>query len=332
MSQLSLFGDDPSDNVPTGLEPVPPQDPSLCEIASRLPAELRLGTCSWTFPGWDIVYRRTYSSEKLFRRESLAEYAAFPLFRAVEVDSSYYAPPTAKTLRGLAERGGKLEFALKVWFELTTFVFPRHARWKERAGMRNPNFLDPSLFADQIIGPIRESGFGPLGPLIIEIPPVPTGALDASSIEQALARFLSQAPEGYRYAIETRDPTLLTERHVALLRDHGAAHVYTFHSRMPGLADQRAIAPVGAAPFAVCRLMLPPGTTYQDQKERFEPFGRIHEVQHEMRRDVAALVRDATDASVPIYVFCNNKAEGSSPLTALALASKIAGEAKTDAE
>ena len=103
MSQLSLFGDDPSADAPSGLEPIPPPDESLCQIARRLPPELRLGTCSWTFPGWDVVYRREYPSDKAFRRESLCEYAAFPLFRAVEVDSSYYAPPTEKVLRGLAE-------------------------------------------------------------------------------------------------------------------------------------------------------------------------------------------------------------------------------------
>jgi len=325
MSQLSLFGDEaPSSSE---LEPVPPPDPSLARLASHLPDSLRLGTCSWTFPGWDVVYRREYRSDRNFRRESLAEYAAFPLFRAVEVDSTYYAPPTIKSLEAMLERAGGIEFALKVWSELTTFVFPRHARFGDRAGMRNPTFLDPAIFEQQVIAPIREAGFGPLGPLILEIPPIPSGALDAPALERSLARFLAQAPEGYSYAVELRNPALLTERHAALLRDHGAAHVFTYHARMPSIASQRAIVGIAGAPFVIARLMLPPGTRYQDQKERFEPFDRIHEVQPEMRREVCALIEDASESALPTYVFCNNKAEGSSPLTALGLAQMIAGDA-----
>ena len=349
MSQLSLFGggsDGPAQTADEwGAIPVP--DPSLVSLAAKLPKQLRLGTCSWTFPGWDLVYRREYGSDKRFRTESLAEYAAFPLFRAVEIDSTYYGPPNAQGLRNYAAKiregwqstigsdtrgaadssDGDLpdfECAMKVWSEITTFAFPRHKRFGSRAGMRNANFLDPQLFASTVIAPIEEAGFGPLGPLILEIPPIPKGALDRAVIVASLGRFLAQAPEGYRYAVEVRDPELLDSDYFAVLRDHGAAHVYSFHSRMPPLAEQLDRGAIGEAPFVVSRLMLPPGASYQEQKDRFEPFDRLREPQRGMRNDVVRLISDAAANDIPTYVFCNNKAEGSSPHTAIAIADQLA--------
>lgn len=325
MTQLSLFGEPAASE--TGPGAIPPPDPDLVRLAAKLPAGLRLGTCSWTFPSWDVVYRRDYPGEASFRAESLAEYAAFPLFRAVEIDSSYYAPLSARTL---AEHAARLpddfECAMKVWSEVTTFVFPRHPRFGDRAGMQNPHFLDPDVFAERVIGPIAEADVAQIGPLIVEIPPIPRGALEPRRFVERLSRFLAQAPEGYRYAVEVRDPELLTHRHRALLADHGAAHVFTYHARMPSIAEQLEVGGIGGSPLVMCRLMLPPGTRYAEQKRRFEPFDRLREPQPAMRADVARLIAEAERAGVPAYVFINNKAEGSSPLTAVALARLLAGD------
>lgn len=324
MTQLSLFGEGGAGDG-DGLPPIPDPPADLVELATRLPDQLRLGTCSWTFPGWDVVYRRRYPSDRVFAAECLAEYAAFPLFRAVEIDSSYYRPLTARQLCGYAERlPPEFECPMKVWSEITTFVFPRHPRYGDRAGMRNPHFLDPRAFAELVIAPIVEAGFSQLGPLLICVPPIPAGALDARLFEQRLGRFLAQAPEGYRYAVELRDPQLLSRRHLALLADHRAAHVFTYHWRMPSLAEQLELAGLAAARFAVCRLMLPPGTRYDEQKRRFEPFDKLRDPRPEMRADVVALVAEAVAAGMPIYAMINNKVEGSSPLTAIALATEIA--------
>lgn len=327
MTQLSLFGNGDQPGA-GGLGPIPDPPPDLVALAARLPDALRLGTCSWTFPGWDMVYRRRYPSDRSFAAESLAEYAAYPLFRAVEIDSSYYAPTPARKLR---EWGDKLppdfECPMKVWSEITTFVFPRHPRFGDRAGMRNPHFLEPGALADLVIAPIAEAGFDQLGPLLVCVPPIPKGALDARAFEQRLGRFLAQAPEGYRYAVELRDQALLSGRHLSLLADHGAAHVFSYHWRMPPLSEQLELAGLSAARFAVCRLMLPPDTRYEEQKRRFEPFDRLRDPLPAMRADVVRLVREASEASMPIYVMINNKVEGSSPLTAVALATAIADRA-----
>ncbi len=56
----------------------------LESIRDRLPAKLRLGTSSWTFPGWaGLVYRQRYANQRAFLRDSLGEYARHPLMRTV---------------------------------------------------------------------------------------------------------------------------------------------------------------------------------------------------------------------------------------------------------
>ena len=62
--QLGLFDDAPSPGVsPVAPAPVPE---AVASVAARLPAGLRMGTSSWTFPGWaGIVYDRRASQTTL---------------------------------------------------------------------------------------------------------------------------------------------------------------------------------------------------------------------------------------------------------------------------
>ncbi len=71
-------------------------------LARALPPEIRFGTSSWNYPGWrGLVYQRSYRGRGA-SAEMLEEYAPFPLFRTVGIDSSFYAPPTPETLESYA--------------------------------------------------------------------------------------------------------------------------------------------------------------------------------------------------------------------------------------
>ena len=62
---------------------------------------MRFGASSWNYPGWrGLVYHRDYPGRGAPAR-MLEEYAAFPLFRTVGIDSSFYAPPTEEVLRAM---------------------------------------------------------------------------------------------------------------------------------------------------------------------------------------------------------------------------------------
>ncbi|MBT8493724.1 MAG: DUF72 domain-containing protein [Deltaproteobacteria bacterium] len=314
--QLGLFGTD------TELPPREP-DPELVELASGLPPRLRFGTCSWTFRGWaGQVYHRSYSSQKSFVGESLSEYVRHPLFRSVEIDRSYYAPVSAEDLAVYADRmPADFDAGMKIWQELTTMIFPRHPRFGERAGKVNPHFLDPHRLAEHVLGPVGETFAGHIGPLLLSIPPGGAGA-DPGAFEERLGYFLARAPSGYRYAVELRDRQLLTRRYLAILRDHGATHVLNHWSRMPPISEQVRMGAL-TGPFVVARLMLPHGARYQQLKDEWAPFDRIAHVDDEMRTDVLAMIRDAAERDMPTYVYVNNKAEGSAPLTIRALAEAL---------
>jgi len=314
IQQLDLFGDSAAEASST--EP----DPRVEELAAGLPALVRFGTCSWTFEGWHgEVYHERYRSRRSFLADSLAEYARYPLFRSVEIDRSFYQPVTAKVLADYAASLPQdFDAGMKVWDQITTLAFPEHPRYGEMSGQLNPHFLDPDLFASEVIAPIEESFSEHIGPLILSIPPT-RGRADPLEFERRLGHFLARAPAGYRYAVELRDQKLLTPRYLAVLRDHGAAHVFNYWSRMPSVAKQMQLGAL-SGPFVVARLMLPPGARYQVLKDAWAPFDRIVEPQHEMRLEVLALLRAALEQALPAYVYVNNKAEGSSPLTIRALA------------
>lgn len=315
-SQLELFG-------APALPPLPEPDPALCRIAAGVPDHVRFGTSSWTFPGWKgLVYQRSYANQRQFVRESLAEYARYPLFRTVGIDRSFYKPLEDQELAAYAAQLPQgFECCLKVWQDLATLVFPNHPRYGDRAGRRNPYFLDPVLFADNVTAPLRREFAGHVGALILEIPPH-SGA-DSRDLEDALERFLQAYEDPFHIAVEIRERHLLTGRYLSILAHYGASHVYTYWSRMPPLADQFERAGTMPGPKVVVRLMLPPGLSYEDTKRAYDPFDRLVEPQPRMRTDVMRLIVAAGEHGFPIYVLANNKAEGSSPLTVRGLAEQF---------
>ncbi|HET8649265.1 MAG TPA: DUF72 domain-containing protein, partial [Gemmatimonadales bacterium] len=72
------------------------------ELGAAIPPLIRFGTSSWTYPGWrGLVYHREYPARGA-AAAMLEEYARFPLFRTVGIDSTFYAPPTPATLQSYA--------------------------------------------------------------------------------------------------------------------------------------------------------------------------------------------------------------------------------------
>ncbi len=320
-SQLGLF-DQPGQQAADLVEDAQRE---LESIRDRLPSKLRFGTSSWTFPGWaGLVYRRRYANQRAFLRESLGEYAQHPLMRTVGVDRGYYQPVPEEELAAYSRLlPDDFRAAVKVWQRVTMPGYPRHHRYGEDAGKENPSFLDAELFAHAVHEPARRAFSRHMGPWIVEIAPSPS-PLDPTWFCEKLDAFLEAAPKDFPFAVELRDRKLLTTQYARTLQKHGASHVFNYWSRMPRIADQmRVDGLVGASPLVI-RLLLPPGQRYAELKEAYAPFDRLVEPQSEMRQDVVRLVRAALERDIECYVIVNNKAEGSSPLTVLALAELLA--------
>ena len=78
----------------------------------------------------------------------------------------------------------------------------------------------------------------------------------------------------------------------------------------------------------VCRWNLNPlrgAYGYEDAQRSYEPNDRIHDVAAETRALIVHTVRDVTGARQSGYVTISNKAEGCAPLSARALAERLAG-------
>lgn len=318
--QLGLFDALPSDTV------VDDERERLAELRRRLPDKLRLGTSSWTFPGWaGLVYHRRYGSQRAFVRESLREYAEHPLMRTVGIDRGYYTPVPESDLASYARqlprdfRGG-----IKVWQQISMPVYPRHPRYGDLAGQANPDFLDVERFVDEVFTPVKSAFGARMGPWILEMAPSPV-PIDPTWFCQKLGAFLRRAPNDFPFAVEIRDRRLLTASYVRTLQEHGGSHVFNFWSRMPNLRDQLEVPGLLNGQVAVSRLLLPPGTDYAELRDAFSPFDRVVSPQPEMREDVVEMIRRALDRDMDTYVLVNNKAEGSSPLTVLAIAERVAG-------
>jgi len=330
--QLPLFA-----NVSVaGAEIVPRITDEDRELAQRVPSWLRFGTSSWSFPGWrGLVYEGQHTDDEL-ARAGLRAYAQQPLLRTVSVDRSYYGPLRAADVASYAtqlDEAGALTPSLppfrvvsKVWDEITTAVFPVHARYGARAGQRNAHFLDASRFLSEVLEPYR--GFERhFGPFVFELTPMPRGTFEDVELARRVDAFLTALPAGFSWAFELRNQELLTPRWHDVLRAHGAAHVFTYWTAMPSLRAQLASHGKITSPFTVVRLMLPPFMRYAEKKAELAPFDRLVAPQDDMRDDVLSILRAAAEAGcVEGFVLANNKAEGSAPLTVREIAVRAARE------
>jgi uncharacterized protein YecE (DUF72 family) len=323
--QLDLFGSLSAAGSVTGSfsERLAREHAECAEIASRLPPNVFFGTSSWSFPGWaGIVYPRR-ASEAQLAREGLRDYARHPLLRTVGIDRGFYAPIPERDLARYAEQlPAGFRCCAKAPAAVTSAELPGGSN-------ANPDFLDPRRFLEEVIAPFRAAFAEHTGPFILQFPPSsPSRRLRPDAFAAKLELFLAALPRDFRYAVELRDPSLLTESYRRVLESTGAAHVYNYVTRMPMPEEQTGVVPLDAAgfTFTVVRLLLPPGTRYDDRREEFVPFDRIVAPDPEMRRQVASIARTSLSLGREVFVLVNNKAEGCSPLTVRALAEMLSEE------
>jgi len=318
--QLGLFPDSEPAVGPAGVGPAPVRD-ELARLAGSLPAGLRLGTSSWSFPGWaGLVYDRDVSASSL-ARDGLAAYARHPLFRTVGLDRTYYRPIPTEAYRAYAAdvpRGFK--FLVKADRRLTS---PSDPDAQGRRGP-NPDFLDPAHAAREVVTPAVEGLGDTLGPILFQFSPLPADALGGPrQFAERLAAFLARLPKGPLYAVELRTPAWLTREYAGALEAHGAAHAFTVHPSMPPIERQAALLPPHYQPALVVRWMLGGGLQYDAAKNRYDPFDRLVDEDPHTRQVVAVTALDALIAEREVFVIANNKAEGCAPLTLERLAEQV---------
>jgi uncharacterized protein YecE (DUF72 family) len=303
---------------------LPPLD-RLEDLAARLPEVLRFGTSSWTYPGWKgLIYQRDYPKSGA-SAAMLEEYARFPLFRTVGIDSSFYAPPSAAVLESYARAlPSGFRCVSKVWDRITVHTLPK-ARYKTTGGEANPDFLNAELFKAEVLAPFQTHFAEHLGPFVFEFQTIARAAkLTGQAFADRLDRFFSQLPREVPYAVELRNQEYLVPPYFAVLREHNVAHVFNSWTRMPAVGEQLEIPGSLSAPFTVARILLRPGRSYNEAVDAFAPYDRVQDENPGLRQDVARLIRQAAALRIPAYILVNNRAEGSAPHTIAAIAALLA--------
>ena len=324
--------------LPNLLPPEPPKTPlELAPIRPRL-AELAargvyLGTSSWKYQGWmRLAYTperyefRGEFSESRFNDRCLAEYAE--TFPAVGVDATYYTFPTEKFACDLgAQVPETFRFGFKVTDEITCKRFPLLPRFAERRGQPNANFLNAELFVRRFLGPL-EVIRPKVGVIMFEFSRfyAPDFARGRDFVA-AFDRFLDALPKGWRYGVEVRNRNLLHSEFFAMLAGHGVAHVFNQWSGGTALEFQLAQPRCWTAPHSAARILIRPGTDYEEGERLFSPFDTMKRPFPEGRRSAVAMVRTALARNGgPMFVFFGNKFEGSAALTAKAVAEALTGD------
>ena len=256
----------------------------------------------------------------------LREYATYPLFRTVGVDSFFYTPPSPSTLQSYTDAlPPGFRCVMKVWDRITSFAkaSPKH---RAAQGELNADWLNAELFQQAVLDPTMQYFGAHAGPFVFEFEAIATAArMPATRFADHLDQFFRQLPRGPEYAVEIRNESFLAPVYFDVLREHNVAHLFNSWTRMPSIGAQLAHDSM-TADFAVCRALLRPGRTYSDAVDKFSPYDRMQEEAPEVRADLVQLVQMAANDQRRLYVVVNNRLEGSAPLTLQWLARTLLGE------
>jgi uncharacterized protein YecE (DUF72 family) len=286
----------PSDRAPSSIDPasLPPAERSPDDGAMSVgdaAARVHVGTQGWNYPDWVGGFYPAGTRPADF----LGVYAR--AFDVVEVDSTFYAIPPLKTVRGWAERTPPgFTFTLK---------FPQEATHERR--LRGCEDVAARFFdAARELGPR-------LGPVLLQMGP------DFAPPEMpSLARFLPLVPADVRLAVEVRhggwsNPRVLGALRL-LLQEHGAALALSDGRWMPReLVLELAESPT--AGFHYLRWMGPDRSITR--------FSRVLVDRSAETRAWARVLRPVALRGVEIYGFFNNHFAGHSPASARDLQSML---------
>ena len=301
------------------------------QVAASLPERLHIGSSSWHFPGWaGLVWDGDYDKTML-SKHGLPAYARHPLLNAVGIDRTFYRPLTASQFaRYAAQVPDDFRFIVKA----PSLIADAVVRDENGRGMQaNPTFLDPILAVQQFVQPALDGLGHKLGALVFQLSPLPGPMLarmpavleQLRTMLRALPALAPVAPDGV-IAVEVRNPDFLVPEFVDVLRDAGATYCLGLHPKLPPIDQQlpllRALWP---GPL-VCRWnlnRLHGAYGYEDARELYLPFDKVIDPDPDTRATLARVIVGTTRAGHHAYVTVSNKAEGSAPLTVLALAQEV---------
>jgi len=263
-----------------------------------MPANVLVGTSGWSYPDWEGVF---YPSRKPRGFDELAYLARY--FGCVEVNSSFYRPPTARmTASWLGRTPHEFEFTFKLH---QRFTHQRQEPWTAAEAAEYKTGLEP----------VREAGR--LGAVLVQFPWSFRADDAAFKHLEAVKRDFGDLP----LVVEVRHVSWTSPHAVRFLKDNGLGF-----ADIDQPASRSAVPPMSlvTSPIGYVRLhgrnreaWLKPEAGRDErynylyrEEELKEWIGRIHEIAR---------------ASAKTYVFTNNHYRGQAPANALQILSQLRG-------
>ena len=289
--------------------------------------ELRIGTCSWNYPSWEGLVYHTHD-----RAEYLAEYAA--RYDSVEVDRwfwSLFEDPAKVRMPELGDVRNyrdavpnTFRFGVKAPNSVTlTHLYKKDRSDHNELLRENPHFLSSKLFAEFVdrLQPMHEI----LGPIVFQFEYLNKSKMaSASAFREQFAAFARHLPEGFLFALETRNKNYLTKAHFEWLLEVRMIPVLISGYWMPhpaALFEEHKMC-LQQFPAVVIRLM---GEDRGEiEKLTHKEWNRVVKPHDKELDEIAEMISELQTAGVRPFVFVNNHYEGSAPITIDKLLAKIA--------
>ena len=180
--------------------------------AEQNPSRVRIGTSGWSYPDWVGPFHPPGTASSDF----LGYYAG--QFDIVEVDSTYYRPPSRAMVVNWAKRTPeRFQFAVKAPSTITheKVLVDCAKDWQDFTAALQP--LGPKLHSVLLqFGYFNRKAFA--GP---------------AQFFERLGAFLARNDRGIRLAVEIRNKAWLVDDYFELLRTYGAATAVADHVWMP---------------------------------------------------------------------------------------------------
>lgn len=237
------------------------------------PCKICIGVQGFSPPDWV----GTFYPLGLAQRGWLSFYAR--VFNTVEMNTTFYAVPSASTVRGWAMRVPE------------HFVFSAKM---PRAITHDKQLQDAEAELSAFLQRVRLLG-DKLGAVLLQFP-----ASFARQFEPRLRAFLPLLPRDLCFAVEFRHPSWQDDAVFELLREHGVAWCINHWQDLPVVVES-------TAGFAYIRLI--------GDHQQFTDLGRVQRDRSQELASLAGTIADLATRLQTVFIYVNNHYAGHAPAT-----------------
>lgn len=278
---------------------------------------LRIGTCSWKYDSWKGII---YQNRRYGAYDYLGDYAQY--FNTVEIDQWFWSlfpkaiklpdPNVARRYSDSVPDSFRFSVKAPNSITLTHFYAKQPKASQAYANQPNAHFLDPELLSKflETLEPMRAK----LGPIMFQFEYLNRQKMAGlPAFLDRLGTFFAQAPPGFQYAVEIRNPNYLKPAYFAFLRDQGLGCVLLDGYYMPTIGQLAQAFDANTAGFTVLRLH---GADRSEiEKKTKGIWDQIIEPQDARLAAAVDTTESAIKSGADVYVNVNNHYEGCGPLT-----------------